>query len=275
MQRILVLNSKGGCGKSTIATNLAGYYASRGLVTALVDHDPQGSSMKWLSLRHSERPAIHGIAAYQRRRDVTRAFQLRLPPQADKIVMDVPAGISGLQLTDYLRQADAILVPVLPSPIDIYAAAHFIQDLLLVGKLRSSGARLAVVANRVRENTLIFRDLERFLGSLKLPLVATLRDSQNYIRAAEQGIGLHELDGSKVSRDTQRWQPVIEWLDQQALSNPQRMAAVAGSVSPLRTRLASTSSSSPPSSPTSLPTSSATSSSSPLPVDSTPGNTID
>lgn len=213
MQRILVLNAKGGCGKSTIATNLAGYYANVNRSVALMDYDPQGSSMKWLDLRHSDRPAIHGVAAYQRRREVTRAFQLRLPQEAERVIMDVPAGVSGLQLADYVRQADAILVPVLPSPIDIHAAAHFIQDLLLVGKVRKSGARLAVVANRVRENTLIFKDLERFLTSLKLPLVATLRDSQNHIRAAEQGLGIHELDTGRTDLDIERWEPLIEWLE--------------------------------------------------------------
>jgi chromosome partitioning protein len=115
---------------------------------------------------------------------------------------------------------DTILLPVLASPIDIHAAAHFIQDLLLVGKIRTAGTRLAVVANRVRENTLIFRDLERFLSSLKLPLVATLRDSQNYIRAAEQGVGIHELEGSRAAPDRERWEPLVEWLDKVADALP-------------------------------------------------------
>lgn len=216
MQQILVLNAKGGCGKSTIATTLAGYYASRGQITALMDYDPQGSSMKWLSFRDQERAAIHGIAAHEKRRDVTRAFQMRLPLHAQRVVIDVPAGINGLQLAEYVRQADVILVPVLPSPIDIHAAAHFIQDLLLVGKLRQSGTKLGVIANRVRENTVIFKDLEKFLNSLNLPLVATLRDSQNYIRAAEQGVGIHELEERRAEQDQVRWQGLLEWLDQLA-----------------------------------------------------------
>ncbi len=213
MHRILVLNAKGGCGKTTLATNLASYYADQGRVTALLDYDPQGSSMRWLSLRDAERPAIHGIAAFQRRRDVTRAFQMRLPMEAERVIMDVPAGVSGLGLVEYVQRVDTILVPVLPSPIDIHAAAHFIQDLLLVGKIRSSGVRLAVVANRVRENTLAFQDLERFLSTLKLPLVAILRDSQNYIRASEQGLGVHELEKSRTVSDRARWAPLVEWLD--------------------------------------------------------------
>ena len=213
MQRILVLNAKGGCGKTTIATNLAGYYASQGRVTALLDYDPQGSSMRWLSQREQERPGIHGIAAYQKRRDVTRAFQMRLPTEAECVIVDAPAGVAGLQLAEYLQRVDTVVIPVLPSPIDIHAAAHFIQDLLLVGKARATGVRLGVVANRVRENTLVFKDLERFLSSLKLPLVATLRDSQNHIRAAEQGVGVHELDSHRTTKDLERWVPLIEWLD--------------------------------------------------------------
>ncbi len=216
MHRILVLNAKGGCGKTTIATNLAAYYASSGRNTTLLDYDPQGSSSKWLSLRSPERPAIHGVAAHQRRRDVTRAFQMRLPPEAERVIVDAPAGVSGLGLVEYVQRADTILLPVLPSPIDIHAAAHFIQDLLLVGKVRAAGKRLAIVANRTRENTLVFRDLERFLATLKLPLLATLRDSQNYIRAADQGLGVHELDTSRAAVDVERWAPLVTWLDRVA-----------------------------------------------------------
>lgn len=169
--------------------------------------------MKWLELRDAQHPAIHGIAAYERRCVVTRAFQMRLPQAAERVIMDAPAGILGLQLAEYVRQADTILVPVLPSPIDIHAAAHFIQDLLLIGKVRAAGTRVAIVANRVRKNTLIFKDLERFLASLKLPLVATLSDSQNHIRAAEQGLGIFELEGKRVVRDKQRWEGLTRWLD--------------------------------------------------------------
>ena len=121
MQRILLLNAKGGCGKTTIATNLAGYFADRGLVTALMDYDPQGSSTVWLNLRDAGRPDIVGIAAYERRRGVTRSFQLHLPNKVDRIVIDAPSGVSGLQLVDYIQMAETILVPVLPSPIDIHA----------------------------------------------------------------------------------------------------------------------------------------------------------
>jgi len=102
----------------------------------------------------------------------------------------------------------------LPSPIDIHAAAHFIQDLLLIAKIRSRGIRLGIVANRVREHTLVFRDLERFLCTLRFPLVTRLRDSQNHMRAAEQGLGVHELHGRRAGPDRERWGRLIDWLDE-------------------------------------------------------------
>lgn len=218
MQRILVLNAKGGCGKTTIATNLAGYFAHRGMVTALMDYDPQGSSMVWLKLRDADRPDILGIAAYQRRRGVTRSFQLHTPENVERIIIDSPAGIHGLQLLDYLQSVNTVLLPVLPSPIDIHAAAHFIQDLLLIGKIRSRGIRLGIVANRVRENTLVFRDLERFLATLGIPLVAKLRDSQNHMHAAKQGLAIHELIGSRADLDRERWDALFRWLNEEPTS---------------------------------------------------------
>jgi chromosome partitioning protein len=215
MQRILVLNAKGGCGKTTIATNLAGYFADQGRVTALMDYDPQGSSMRWLSLREADRPDVVGVAAYQRRRGVTRSFQLQLPAKVERVVIDAPSGITGIQLLDYLQSVNTIVLPVLPSPIDIHAAAHFIQDLLLIGKIRSRGIRLGIVANRVRENTLVFRELERFLDTLGIPLIARIRDSQNHMRAAEQGLSIHELKGNRVSTDCERWDALIHWLNEE------------------------------------------------------------
>lgn len=141
--------------------------------------------------------------------------------------MDAPAGVAGLILAEYVQRVDTVLLPVLPSPIDIHAAAHFIQDLLLVGKARAAGTRIAIVANRVRENNLVFKDLEHFLSNLKLPLVATLRDSQTHIRAAEQGLGVHELKNSQTDKDLERWTPLISWLDEAAEQlEPHRIATV-------------------------------------------------
>lgn len=214
MQRILVLNSKGGCGKTTIATNLASYYASEGMQAALIDHDPQGSSMKWLSLRPKEKNEIYGVPAYASHRSgVTMSWHRRVLPGTDKVIIDAPAGVMGIQLQELIRQVDLVLVPVLPSPIDIHAATRFIEDLLLVGKIRSFGVQVGVIANRAKKNTLVYQSLERFLDTLKLPFIATLRDTQNYVRASARGVGIFEMWDQRVQQDKVHWEPIIEWLE--------------------------------------------------------------
>jgi chromosome partitioning protein len=213
-QRILVLNSKGGCGKTTIATNLASYYATAGYVTALVDHDPQGSSMRWLSLRPKEKTEVYGVPAYERPRSgVTMSWHRRVLPGTDRVIIDAPAGIVGQSLQEFMRSVDTVLVPVLPSPIDIHAATRFIEDLLLVGKVRSFGVNVAVIANRVKKNTLVYQSLERFLTTLKLPFIASLRDTQNYVRASARGVGIYEMWDQRVRDDRTQWQPLIDWLE--------------------------------------------------------------
>ncbi|MEW6354105.1 MAG: ParA family protein [Pseudomonadota bacterium] len=205
MRSIMVLNAKGGCGKSTLATNLASYYANQGLPVTLADFDPQGSSMDWLAARALDRPAIHGIAAWQ--------DGLRPPKDTERLIIDAPARVHGKELTDMVRRAQTVLIPVLPSPIDIRAAAAFIKDLLLVGKISREETKLAVVANRAREYTLAYQVLEDFLNNLDIPFITTLRDSQNYIRAAERGLGIFELAPSMVEQDLEQWQPLIRWLN--------------------------------------------------------------
>jgi len=213
---ILVLNSKGGCGKTTIATNLASYFAGLGMQTAMVDYDPQGSSTKWNRIRSEDRPTIHAIAAYRETRsaNATRAWQLAPPAGTERVVIDAPAGVHGFHLEDYVRRVDTILIPVLPSSIDIYAASDFIRDLLLVGRARVHKTRLAVVANRVRARTNSYLALRNFLHTLNIPFIAALRDTQNYVRAAEQGIGIHDLPSHLVQRDIEQWQSLLDWLDQ-------------------------------------------------------------
>jgi len=215
VRQFLVINAKGGCGKTTIATNLASYYARQGRGTVLIDHDPQGSSMQWLSLRSSEVKPIHGVSAHRPVvSGVTRSFLLRIPDGAERVVLDAPAGVQGHQLIELMREIDAILIPVLPSPIDIHAASRFIQDLLLVAKVRARNIRVGVVANRVRENTKVYQSLEKFLNSLNIPFVARLRDTQNYVRAAELGVGVHDLKRSGASQDQRQWEALIRWLEQ-------------------------------------------------------------
>jgi chromosome partitioning protein len=200
----MLLNAKGGCGKSTLASNLASYYAATGNTVALVDFDPQKSGLEWLAARSEDDWEIIGIDGTEE--------NFKIPRNLDIVIYDVPAGISGKELSAMVRRADTLIIPVLPSPIDIRAASHFIRDLLLVGKISRKQTKLAVVANRVRENTLVYHKLEKFLNSLKIPFVATLRDTQNYIRAEERGLGIFEMAPSAVAHDLEQWESLLKWL---------------------------------------------------------------
>ncbi|MEE9343880.1 MAG: ParA family protein [Gammaproteobacteria bacterium] len=205
MRTIMTLNTKGGSGKTTLATNLAGYYAEAGKKVALADYDRQHSSLEWLNQRpdyYAEITPIDGTAGNAR------------PPRSTEIlIMDAPAAVYGKELTELVKKAETLLIPVLPSPIDIRAAARFIQELLTVGKISRKQTKLAIVANRSREYTRVYQTLDAFLESLKIPFITTLRDSQNYIRAAEQGISIHEMAPSAVWQDEEQWEPLLKWLD--------------------------------------------------------------
>ena len=224
-RKIVVLNPKGGSGKTTVAINLAAYYAVSGRVPVLMDYDPQGSSTRWLRKRNVDQPAIHGIAAFEKNTRVTRSFLLRTPAGADRIVVDTPAAVAPHELADLVRGADSILVPVLPSDIDIHACSRCISDLLLVAKVRRSENRIGVIANRVRRNTVMGNVLMRFLATLGIPVITTLRDSQNYLRAAEHGRGIHEMKAYLVREDVDSWAPLIEWLEARSAAAPVTAAA--------------------------------------------------
>jgi len=217
MQQILVINSKGGCGKTTIATNLACAYTSQGFNTVLMDYDPQGSSTRWLKLRTSDKAEITGINAHKRQAaNQTLAFQLRVPTDTDRVIIDAPAGVSGEQLRQLVKAVDTIIIPVLPSPIDIHSATYFIKDLLLTGNVRQNGVRIGVLANRTRKQTRVYKSLELFLSSLKLPFIGSIRDTQNYVHAFERGVGVHEMWDKRVEQDRAHWLPVLNWLENNA-----------------------------------------------------------
>ncbi len=220
MQRILVLNPKGGSGKTTIATNLAGYFASQGDRPLLFDNDPQASSTRWLKKRTPEQPNIHGVAAFERNSRVTRTWLLRVPPDAGHVVVDTPAALPAQDLGDTTKNADAIIVPVLPSDIDIHACSKCIADLLLIAKIRRTDNRIGVVANRVKRNTLVYQSLMRFLATLGIPIIATLRDSQNYVRAAELGVSIHEMKRYTVAQDLEDWVTLLAWLKEKEQETP-------------------------------------------------------
>lgn len=205
MRHIMVLNAKGGCGKSTIATNLASYYATQDKRVILADYDPQRSSLDWLAKRPADRAPIEGQEAFKQ--------GLRgVPRNADVVISDAPARVHGAELTEMVRHAETIIVPVLPSTIDITAAAKFLEDLADVGRVERREVRIAVVANRVRENTLIAGELDEYLDGLKTPYVAKLREAQNYIRAYTRGLGIFELPEYLAWPDWEQWEPLLEWL---------------------------------------------------------------
>ena len=161
---------------------------------------------------------IFGVPAYARPRSgVTMSWHRRVLPGTDRVIIDAPAGVMGQQLQEMIRQVDVVLVPVLPSPIDIHAATRFIEDLLLIGKVRSFGVEVGVIANRAKKNTLVYQSLEKFLIALKLPFITTLRDTQNYVHAAERGIGIHEMWDRRAEADRAQWLPILNWLEGDAV----------------------------------------------------------
>lgn len=213
LNKIVILNPKGGCGKSTLVTNLAACYAQRGPAPAVMDYDPQGSTIGWLDRRPDDLPPIHGIAAYKNSMTATRSWQLRVPEDTVNLLVDSPASVDHDDLRELTRDSTSILVPVLPSSMDIHAASRCISDLLLVAKVDRRDRKLAVVANRTRKNTKSFGKLMRFLDSLGIPIVAVLRDSQNFVHAVEQGVGLCEMQPSRVKQDVEQMEKIVDWLE--------------------------------------------------------------
>lgn len=219
MHSILLLNAKGGCGKTTLATNIAAYYALKGKSVVLADFDPQASSMDWLAARPDDRPRIRGLEAWQN--------TVRVPKNTDYLIIDSPAAVSGRPLANLVQRADSILIPVLPSPIDIRAAEHFVGQLNALRRVINTKVKLATVANRVRESTLAAGELDDYLETIKLPsgkkvpYLALLRASQNYIRAAEGGLSIFEFSPSKTLADREHWARIFRWLDsKRSLSTP-------------------------------------------------------
>ena len=205
MRHIMVLNAKGGCGKSTLATNIASYFATEGANVALADYDPQRSSLDWLDSRPDNRPVIHAVAGYE-------SGLRRAPRNADVVVIDAPARSHGKELESLVKHAETIVVPVLPSTIDMQATATFLKELQSVGKVERKQAKIAAVANRVRENTLIWDELDEYLTKARVPYVASLREAQNYVRAYTRGLGIFELPEYLAWPDWDEWEPLTAWL---------------------------------------------------------------
>jgi chromosome partitioning protein len=223
----LVINPKGGSGKTTVATNLASYFAASGLPTALMDYDPQGSSLNWLRQRPANLPKIHGANAAPAKAGRMRSVDMRIPEQTRELVIDAPAGASGLLLQEMLVRTHCILIPVAPSAIDIHATANFIRDLLVASRIRVANIRLGVIANRVRRATPVYAPLERFLGSLKFPLLGRLSDSEVFVHAAETGIGVCEMDYAISAAERQQFVSIAQWVQTRPANAEGRAGAAA------------------------------------------------
>ncbi len=203
MPIIVVANPKGGVGKSTISTNLAGALANRGRSVMLGDIDRQQSTRAWLAMRPENLPVINGW-------DMGKDDVARPPKGVTHVVLDTPAGLHGKDLVNVMRHADMILVPLQPSLFDIQATHAFVRELATLK--RAPHVRIGLVGMRVREVTLAADQLKTFLGDLGLPVLGMLRDTQNYVQLAARGLTLWDVAPSRVERDVPQWAKILEWV---------------------------------------------------------------
>jgi chromosome partitioning protein len=203
MPVIVIANPKGGAGKSTLATNLAGWLARQGHAVMLGDVDRQQSARQWLALRPAHLPAIRGW-------DVDGEAIVRPPKGTTHVVLDTPAGLHGKRLEAVLKIADRLLIPLQASLFDIQATHGFVQALL--AHRRAPEITMGLVAMRVRDHTLAYEQLQHWLATLPLPMVAALRDTQNYVQLAARGLTLWDVGPSRVERDLAQWEPLAAWL---------------------------------------------------------------
>ena len=204
MPVIVVANPKGGVGKSTLSTNLAGYLARQGHAVMLGDVDRQQSARTWLGLRP---PALPVITGWELQPD----HLVKPPKGTSHVVLDTPAGLHGKKLDEVMRIADRVLVPLQPSIFDIYATRDFITQLL--ARRKSERVDVAVIANRVRDGSISAGQLDSFLGTLGVPLLGHLRDTQNYIHLAARGLTLWDVAPSRVEKDLEQWTPLTRWVE--------------------------------------------------------------
>jgi chromosome partitioning protein len=205
MPVFLIANPKGGVGKSTVATNLAGYFARKGQRVMLGDLDRQQSSLTWLRLRPRSLPKIESW-------DVDEDNVMRPPHGVTHAVVDTPAALRGHPLRDALKAADRVIVPLLPSLFDIYATQSFLDKLADKGLLKDDG-RVGVLGMRVDQRTRAAEQLQRFVEGLGLPVLGFLRDTQIYVQVAALGATVWDVAPSRVERDLEQWQPLIDWVN--------------------------------------------------------------
>ena len=203
MPVIVVANPKGGVGKSTLATNLAGALAHSGRSVMLGDVDRQQSSRQWLAMRPARLPPIQGW-------ELSHNEIVRPPKGTTHVVLDTPAGLHGKRLDAVLRITHKLLIPLQPSLFDIQATHAFLGALR--AHPRAAEIELGLVAMRVREHTLSNDQLHQYLATLNVPVVAWLRDTQNYVQLAARGLTLWDVAPSRVERDLEQWLPLKDWI---------------------------------------------------------------
>ncbi len=204
MRAVLVANPKGGAGKTTLATNLSGYFANKGRATTLCDLDRQQSALRWMAFRDPSLPAVTGYFAGNQ-------ISLNLPREADWVVVDAPAGLQGYKLSDYLRAADKVIVPLVPSVFDMAATEDFLNSIR--SEVRGQRAKVGIVAMRVDPRTKAAGMLEEFLKHFDIPIITYLRNTQNYVNVAASGATVFDPPRAKNRRELEQWTPLIEWLE--------------------------------------------------------------
>lgn len=206
MKSFLVANPKGGVGKSTLATNLAGYFARQGHNVMLGDTDRQQSAREWLKLRS---PALPRIGTWE----IASDNIARPPKETTHAVLDTPAGLHGKKLAQVLSQVNRVIVPLQPSIFDILATRHFLNALAEEKEIRKHHAFIAIVGMRVDARTRAAAELERFLSTLDLPVLTHLRDTQTYVQTAAHGLTIFDLSAARGAQDWEQWQPLIRWAE--------------------------------------------------------------
>jgi chromosome partitioning protein len=204
MPVVVIANPKGGVGKSTLATNAAGYYASKGHAVMLGDVDRQQSAKLWLGLRP---PNARPIATWEVGADMI----VKPPKGTTHVVLDTPAGLTGWRFNDVMKLATKVLVPLQPSVFDIFATRSFLDE--LASNKNASHLQVALVGMRVDERTLSADKLHAFVESLGLPVLGNVRDTQNYVHLAARGLTLFDVAPGRVEKDLAQWQPICQWLD--------------------------------------------------------------
>lgn len=206
MKSILIVNPKGGCGKTTLATNLASFYAVWDVPVALVDLDPQKSSLDWLRARPSYANMIHGLSGLK--------GKPKLPYNIRRVIYDVPSRPQLSAVSKLIDVADVVLIPVLPSAIDVRVTAKFIADLIIKVKVRHRSVKVAIVGNQMQVNYKSSRELDNFLVNADIPFIAKLRASQKYVLSASCGLGIFDMLPSSVRQDVETWKPLVKWIEQ-------------------------------------------------------------